>query len=90
MNRILGAAWRPIVFRAAAGLLLLAGTAPCLAAGASRGELVVEGQLIESLTVVNEAGNTRTINRPGASVSLPAGQFNTLTLKQTLNQEVQP
>ena len=75
MNRSLGAAWRPIVSQAAAGLLLLAGVAPCLAAGASHGELIVEGELIESLTVTGKAGDSRTINRPGASVSLPAGQY---------------
>jgi hypothetical protein len=75
MNRVLYAVWRTVGYSAAAGLLVLAGVAPCPAARASDGELRIEGELIKSLTVVNEAGDSRTINRPGASVSLPAGQY---------------
>ncbi len=83
MKRILGAVWRPIGRQAVVALFLLAGATPCLAADAkeppagdaSNGELRIEGKLIESLTVINKAGDSRTINRPGASVSLPADQY---------------
>ncbi|NQT12567.1 MAG: hypothetical protein HQ582_07460 [Planctomycetes bacterium] len=89
MKRILGAVWRPIGRQAVVALFLLAGATPCLAADAkeppagdaSNGELRIEGKLIESLMVVNKAGNSRAINRPGASVSLPADQYSIQQIK---------
>ena len=64
-------------------LLLLPGVGAALGAdaeGPSAGDtadctLQIEGTLIESLTLVTRSGDPQTFERPGASVSVPAGEY---------------
>jgi hypothetical protein len=70
-------------------LLLLAGgvkageAAKKRAAGSANGQLVIEGRHIETLILEKPNGDSQTINRPGSTVSLPAGQYKLFSVTLT-------
>lgn len=80
MTRILRAVWRTTGLQAAVVLFILAGATPGLADNDSpkaplEGELQIEGELIQCLTLVGTTGETQTIARPEATLSLPVDQY---------------